>query len=86
MRESSAVEVQVSQMSLTFVGTKGGLGSGTGKVGGARKVTSESALGFTDAEVARLLQGREGFVDATDGEFVGLDVEVADCVVDQLMG
>jgi hypothetical protein len=31
-----------------------------------------------------LLEGGEGFIDAGDGELVGLDVEVADCVVDEL--
>ena len=37
------------------------------------------------AKFARLLEGGEGFVYARDSEFVGLDVEVADCVVDELI-
>lgn len=31
-----------------------------------------------------MLEGGEGLVDAAESELVGLDVEVADCVVDQL--
>ena len=53
---------------------------------GLREATFESAFGFADAQVARLVQGGEGFVDARDGRFVGVDIEVADCVVDELEG
>lgn len=31
-----------------------------------------------------MLEGGEGFVDARDGELIGSDVEVADCVVYEL--
>lgn len=31
-----------------------------------------------------MVEGGEGFVDAGDGVFVGADVEVFDCVVDEL--
>ena len=48
--------------------------------------TFERALRFPDPEVARLLQGGERFVDTGDGDFVRVDVEVADCVVDELGG
>lgn len=44
----------------------------------------EGGLGVVDAQVARLLQGRDGVVDAPDGEFVRVDVEVVDGVVDEL--
>lgn len=47
-------------------------------------LTFQSAFGFSDAQVAGLLEGGEGFVDAADGDFVGVDVEIADCMVDQL--
>ena len=46
--------------------------------------TFQSAFGFSYAELARLVQGGKGFVDACYGGFVGMDVEVADCVVDEL--
>lgn len=45
---------------------------------------AEGVLGILDAEVARLLEGREGLVHAGDGDLVGLDVEVVDGVVDEL--
>lgn len=46
--------------------------------------TFKSAFGFSYSQVACLLEGGEGFVDAADGNFVRMDVEVADCVVNQL--
>ena len=46
--------------------------------------TLERVFGFAQAQVAGLLEGGEGFIDTGDGELVGLDVEVADCVVDEL--
>jgi hypothetical protein len=45
---------------------------------------AQGGLGLADAQVASLLEGGEGFVDARDGELVGVDVEVVDCVVDEL--
>lgn len=45
---------------------------------------SEGGFGFARAQFAGLLEGREGVVDARYGLFVGVDVEVADCVVDEL--
>lgn len=47
---------------------------------------AEGDFGIADAEVAGLLEGGEGVVDAGDGLFVGLDVEVCDGVVDELLG
>lgn len=47
-------------------------------------LTFQSAFGLSDSQVACLLEGGEGFVDATDGGFVRVDVKIADCVVDQL--
>lgn len=35
-------------------------------------------------QLAGLLERGEGLGDAADGELVGLDVEVVDCVVDEL--
>jgi ABC-type amino acid transport substrate-binding protein len=46
--------------------------------------TFQGIFGFAQAQVAGLLQSREGLVYARDGELVGEDVEVADCVVDEL--
>jgi ABC-type amino acid transport substrate-binding protein len=57
-----------------------------GREEGKWRRTFERAFGFAETEVARLLEGGERFVDACDGELVGLDVEVADCVVDELGG
>lgn len=45
---------------------------------------AEGGFGIFDAEVAGLVEGGEGFVDAGDGVFVGADIEVFDCVVDEL--
>lgn len=45
---------------------------------------AEGGFGIFDAEVAGLIESGEGFVDAGDGVFVGADVEVLDCVVDEL--
>lgn len=45
----------------------------------------EAGFYLAHAEVARLLERGEGFADARDGELVGLDVEVVDCVVDELL-
>lgn len=45
---------------------------------------AEGIFGVFDAQVARLLEGGDGFVYAGYGDFVGLDVEVVDCVVDEL--
>lgn len=47
---------------------------------------AEVCLGLADAEVAGLLEGGKGVVYAGDGEFVGLDVEVCNCVLDKLAG
>lgn len=44
----------------------------------------ERRVGVADVQLARLLQRRERFADAPDGELVGLDVEVVDGVVDEL--
>lgn len=44
----------------------------------------EGGLGFVDAQVARLLERGDGVVDSADGEFVRVDVEVVDGVVDEL--
>lgn len=55
------------------------LGGEGGEVAGE---FAEGVFGIADAEVAGLLEGGEGFVDAAQGEFIGLDVEVGDCVVD----
>lgn len=45
---------------------------------------AQGGFGFTNAQFAGLLQGREGVVDPGYGLFVGVDVEVADGVVDEL--
>jgi len=45
---------------------------------------AERRFSFTGTQFARLLESREGIVDARYGLFVGMDVEVADCVVDEL--
>ena len=45
---------------------------------------AQSRLSLAHAQVARLLQGGEGVIDAGDGLFVGVDVEVSDGVVDEL--
>lgn len=47
-------------------------------------LTFKGAFGFSYSQVACLLEGGEGFIDAADGDFVRVDVEIADCVVDQL--
>lgn len=47
---------------------------------------AEGILGVLDAQVARLLEGRDGLVYAGYGDLVGLDVEVVDGVVDELVG
>ena len=44
----------------------------------------EGGLGIAKAEVARLLESRDRFGDARDGDFVGGDVEVGDSVPDEL--
>lgn len=44
----------------------------------------ERRLGLAHAQVARLLQRRQGLLDARDGELVRVDVEVVDDVVDEL--
>jgi len=46
--------------------------------------TLQRIFGFAQAQIAGLLQRGEGLVYARDGELVGEDVEVADCVVDEL--
>lgn len=50
------------------------------------ELTFQCALGLLKAQFARLLEGGKGFIDSCDGEFVGLDVEVANCMVDELFG
>lgn len=52
-----------------------------------REVPGEFAQrigGCTRPQVAGLGEGREGVVDARDGDFVGTDIEVLDRVVDEL--
>jgi ABC-type amino acid transport substrate-binding protein len=44
----------------------------------------ERGVAVAEVQLARLLERREGFRDAADGELVGLDVEVVDGVVDEL--
>lgn len=51
---------------------------------GVGKLTFEGIFGFADAQVARLLEGGDGFADAGDGEFVGTDVEAVYRLVDEL--
>lgn len=46
--------------------------------------TLERILGLAQSQVSGLLKSREGLIDAGDGELVGLYVEVADCVVNEL--
>lgn len=50
----------------------------------AGKLTSDSILGFFRAKLARLPEGGKGFVDARYRLLVWRDVEVLDCVVDEL--
>lgn len=45
---------------------------------------SKGRFGFAHAQVAGLLEGCEGVINARDGLFVGRDIEVANCVVDEL--
>lgn len=45
---------------------------------------AEGCFGGFDAEIAGLVESREGFIYAGDGEFVGRDVEVLNGVVDEL--
>jgi len=44
----------------------------------------ERGFVFAELEVAGLGEGGEGVVYAGDGVFVWLDVEVADCMADEL--
>lgn len=46
--------------------------------------TSEGIFGLADAELAGLLEGRDGLADARNGSLVGIDVEAADRLVDEL--
>lgn len=46
--------------------------------------TFEGIFGFANTEVAGLLQGRKGFCNARAGLLIGLNIEVVDCVVDEL--
>lgn len=47
--------------------------------------TLEGILCLAETQLAGLLEGGEGFIDAGDGLFVWLDVEVVDCVRDELL-
>jgi hypothetical protein len=45
---------------------------------------AHGSLGLADTEIARLLEGGERVIDACYGLFIGVDVEVANRVVDEL--
>jgi hypothetical protein len=47
---------------------------------------SQGGFSIAHAQIARLLQRGQGVIDAGDGLFIGVDVEVADGVVDELEG
>lgn len=53
---------------------------------GSRRRTLERILGFAEAQVASLLESGDGLIDAGYGQLVRENVEVADCVVDELEG
>lgn len=72
-------------MSVARLGRGQSRERGTGG-GGRGEGTLQGALGFAHAQVAGLLQGGEGLVDARDGVLVWLDVEVLDGVADELGG
>jgi len=45
---------------------------------------AQRGFGLSDAQVARLLECGERVIDARDGLFIRMDIEVADSVVDEL--
>ena len=45
---------------------------------------AQRGFSVTHAQLARLLEGCEGVIDAGDGLFIGVDVEVPDRVVNEL--
>lgn len=45
---------------------------------------AQRCFGVANAQVARLLQGGERIIDARDGLFIRLDIEIANGVVDEL--
>ena len=51
---------------------------------GGQVFTFQCAFGFALAEVSCCVDVGERFLDAGDGGFVGCEVEVADCFLDEL--
>lgn len=46
--------------------------------------TSQSALGFSDPQISSLAECPQGVIDTRNSLLVGLDVEVGNCMVDEL--